>query len=111
MANNYGILVDYHWCSGCHSCELACQMEFGYDIGQGGIKIFEVGPWQIEGDTWQFDYAPVLTDQCDGCEDRVAQGKLPTCVHHCQAKCMTYGPIEELARQMQGNNKQQLYSL
>ena len=25
----YGLLVDAQWCSGCHSCEIACQMEPG----------------------------------------------------------------------------------
>ena len=111
MAEKYGILVDYHWCSGCHSCEMACQMEYGYEIGQGGIKVFEVGPWQIEGDIWQFDHAPVFTDQCNGCEERVARGKLPSCVHHCQAKCMTYGPLDELSVKLKDHKKQQLYSL
>jgi anaerobic dimethyl sulfoxide reductase subunit B (iron-sulfur subunit) len=111
MVADYGILIDYHWCTGCHSCEMACQMEFGYPIGQVGVKVFEVGPWQIEGDTWQFDFAPVFTDMCDGCTERVSQNKLPACVHHCQAKCMTYGRIDELAGGLKDHKKQQLYSL
>ena len=37
------------------------------------------------------------THLCDLCEDRVASGKLPTCVHHCQAGVMVYGPLQELA--------------
>jgi anaerobic dimethyl sulfoxide reductase subunit B (iron-sulfur subunit) len=86
-------------------------MEFGFAIGQGGIKVFEIGPWQIEGDTWQFDFAPVLTDQCDGCANRALAGKQPTCVHHCQARCMTYGPLSELAIALADHRKQQLYSL
>ena len=28
---------------------------------------------------------PVLTKACDMCEDRVAKGKMPMCVQHCQA--------------------------
>ena len=28
---------------------------------------------------------------------RVEAGKLPTCVHHCQAGVMVYGTLEELA--------------
>ena len=30
----------------------------------------------------------------------VKEGRLPTCVHHCQGLCMYYGPVEDLARQM-----------
>ena len=31
----YGILADAQWCSGCHSCEVACQMEHGLPVGEG----------------------------------------------------------------------------
>ncbi|WP_417340999.1 hypothetical protein [Gordonibacter urolithinfaciens] len=31
------------------------------------------------------------------CAVRVEAGKLPTCVHHCQAGVMVYGTLEELA--------------
>jgi len=104
-----GLLIDYEFCSGCHSCEMACSMEHGLPIGQFGIKIAQIGPWQIEGDIWQYDFVPVPTDQCDLCADRVAQGKLPTCVHHCQSKVMSYGPVEELAKELK-KKKQVLFT-
>lgn len=107
----YGILVDYEWCTGCHSCEMACQMEYGYEINQGGVKVFEMGPWEIETDTWQYDYMVVFGDQCDLCEERVSKGKQPTCVKHCQAKCMTYGKIEDLVKQLHDHPKQTLFAL
>ena len=25
-----GILVDYEWCSGCHTCEMACTVELSH---------------------------------------------------------------------------------
>ena len=106
-----GLLIDYEYCSGCHSCEMACSMEHGFPIGQYGIKIAAIGPWQIEGDKWQYDYVPVPTDQCDLCVDRVAKGKLPTCVHHCQCKVMTYGPLEELSLELGKKRKQVLFTL
>ena len=37
------------------------------------------------------------THLCDLCAARVEAGKLPTCVHHCQAGVMVYGTLEELA--------------
>lgn len=107
----YGILVDYEWCTGCHSCEMACQMEYDYPVGQTGVKVFEMGPWEIETDTWQFDHMVVFGDQCDLCEERVSKGKQPTCVKHCQAKCMTYGKIEDLVKQLHDHPKQTLFAL
>ena len=108
---DYGILVDYEWCTGCHSCEMACQMEHGYEIGQGGVKVFQLGPWQIEGDHWQYDYSIVFGDQCDLCAERTEKGEKPTCVKHCQAKCLTYGKLEELAKRLSDHPKQSLVAL
>lgn len=31
--SGYGILIDYNWCTGCHSCEMACQMEKKLPMG------------------------------------------------------------------------------
>ena len=52
MSRN-GILIDYEYCSNCHTCEVACKMELGIPEGKWGIRVFEVGPWNIEGDKWQ----------------------------------------------------------
>lgn len=96
----YGILVDYQWCSGCRSCEIACQMEHDLPPERTGVKIFEVGPWQIEGERWQHDYLPVFTNECDLCHKRVGEGKEPSCVQHCQARILEYGKVAELAGKM-----------
>lgn len=37
------------------------------------------------------------TDRCDRCAVRQSQGKLPSCVQHCQAGCIYVGTLEELA--------------
>ena len=107
----YGILVDYEWCTGCHSCEFACQMEHGYPVGQTGILVNEIGPWKIDEDVWQLAYMPVPTDQCDLCASRVERGHVPTCVKHCQAKCLEYGPLDELAGRLGAKAKQALVAL
>ena len=39
------------------------------------------------------------------------KGKEPTCVHHCQAACMEYGKIEDLAKKLTDHPKQVLYAL
>ena len=102
-----GLLINYEYCTGCHSCEIACRNELGLGLGLWGIKMTEVGPFQIdaEEDTWNWDYAPILTSLCNLCADRVAAGQDPACAHHCLANCIEYGTIEDLAKraeEMQG---------
>lgn len=109
--SKYGILIDYDWCTGCHSCEFACQMEHQFPIGQTGILVNEIGPWQIKGDKWQYSFLPAFTDQCDLCAERVALGKLPSCVSHCQSQCMYYGTLEELQERLESKTKQALFAL
>ena len=103
-----GILIDYEYCSGCQTCMMACQVERKLPIGRYGIVVNTVGPWAIdkENDVWQYDYIPTLTDECDLCESRVAKGKLPSCVMHCQAAVMKYGDLETLLAEMQKKHKQ-----
>ncbi len=106
-----GILVDYEWCSGCHACEIACQMELGLPPDKWGIKITPLGPWQIEGDKWQHINMPLFSEQCNLCESRTAKGKLPSCVHHCQAKCLSYGELSELSTKLADKTQQALFAL
>ena len=109
----YGLLVDYAWCTGCHSCEMACAVEHGFPQGQCGVVVCEVGPWSYgpENDRWQVGYQPAFTDQCDLCAARTVKGGTPTCVKHCQAKCLEYGPLDELAGKLGAKAKQALVAL
>lgn len=93
-----GLLINYKYCSGCHSCEISCKNEHDIPLGKWGIKIHEDGPWQLPNGEWHWDNVPVPTEICDLCADRVAQGKQPSCVQHCQAKVMEFGPLDELAK-------------
>ena len=58
------LLINYEYCTGCHSCEIACRNELGLGLGEWGIKLEQVGPFQIDERTWNFDYAPILTTLC-----------------------------------------------
>lgn len=104
----YGILVDYEWCSGCRACEVACQMEHNLPPERFGVVVTPVGPWQIEGERWQHAFVPTFTDECTLCARRTSAGKLPSCVHHCQAAVLTYGPVDELATQLAEKPRQLL---
>ena len=103
-----GILVDYEWCSGCMSCVVACQMEHGFASDRSGVVVREIGPWCIEGDTWQDSFVPSFTDECDLCARRLEAGKRPTCVHHCQARVRSFGNVDELASRLALKPKQML---
>lgn len=102
----YGLLIDNEYCTGCHSCEVACKNEHNLPLGQWGIKVLELGPWQLmDGKRWEYRYVPVPTSYCDLCATRTAEGQDPTCVHHCLASCMEYGPLDELAEKMAEKGK------
>ncbi len=106
-----GLLIDYEFCTGCHSCEVACKTELNLPGGQFGIKLVQDGPRKIYNSSkWEYNYIPFPTSLCNLCEDRTASGKLPSCVHHCQSGAMFYGPVEELARQQAGKSKMVLFT-
>lgn len=106
----YGLLIDYDFCTGCHTCEAACKVEHKLTYGQWGIKLAQDGPRKLENGRWEYFYVPIPTSLCDLCEDLVSVGKFPTCVAHCQADVMTYGPVKELAKKMLEKPKMVLFA-
>ena len=104
------MLIDYEFCTGCQSCEVACKEEHRIPVGQWGIRLLDDGPWECADGKFNWNKIPVPTDLCDLCAGRVAAGKEPTCVHHCQAFCMRFGTIEELAAELAGKPKQVLWA-
>ena len=101
-----GLMIDNEYCTGCHSCEVACKNEKDLPLGQWGIKVLELGPWKRQdGKSWEYRFVPALTADCDLCEDRVAAGGQPSCQLHCLAQVIEYGPLDELARRMTEKGK------
>lgn len=101
MSEKYGLLIDYKYCSGCHTCEVACKRELGLKEGQWGIKLLEKGPYHLEEgnvNAWDWSFVPVPTALCNLCVERTERGEKPACVKHCLAFCMDYGPVDELAK-------------
>ena len=103
------LAIDYEYCSGCHTCEIACQQEHGLAPDKFGIELKQIGPDEISKNKWQYEFLPVPTDRCDRCAVRQSQGKLPSCVQHCQAGCIYVGTLEELADKL-GKKKVALFS-
>ncbi len=104
----YGLLIDYNWCTGCHSCEVACQQEHDYPVGTNGIVVTE---YEYEKDgRVKIDYLPFVTDHCDLCTARLAQNEQPACVKHCQAACMEFGFTDDLSATMKDRSRVTLYT-
>ena len=90
----YGMMIDVQYCTGCHTCEVACQQENGFSAEEFGIKVTE----HIfnERNRLMIDYVPYITDLCNFCLARYNAGKRPSCVKHCLSQCMTFGPVDEV---------------
>ena len=52
MAEKYGLLIDYTWCTGCHSCEMACKDYNDLPASYAFRRVFdyEGGDWKDNGD-------------------------------------------------------------
>ncbi len=107
----YGLLIDYEYCTGCHACEVACIKELNLPLNQYGIKLLTDGPRKMpESNKWDLNNIPFPTSLCNLCEDRVADGKMPSCAQHCQSLVITYGKVEELAAKMVRKPKMVLFT-
>lgn len=104
-----GLLIDYEYCTGCHSCEVACKQEHGFPPGKWGIKVTELIQ-EVSKHKVEIDYLPFPTDLCNLCSQRTERGQLPTCVKHCQAACMSFGELSELVLEMEKKPKTVLFS-
>ncbi len=100
MSIENALMIDYEFCTGCHSCEVACKKYLGLEKGQYGIHVLQDGPREIGEGRWEYNYLPMPTTLCDLCASRTEVGKDPACVHHCPAHCMAYGTVEELSARM-----------
>jgi Fe-S-cluster-containing dehydrogenase component len=104
----YALLIDYDFCTGCHSCEVACQQEHQYPVGTNGIVVKE---YEYEaGGRVRIDYLPFFTNHCDLCKDRRQRKELPACVKHCQSACMEFGTTKALSAKMGERNRLVLYT-
>lgn len=99
----YGLYINYEWCTGCHACEFACKQERELEPDQWGIRVVEVS--YDKNSKKVIEYHPILTEYCNFCAERVQAGRKPACVHHCQAFCMGFDELEKLSQPMRQNGK------
>jgi Fe-S-cluster-containing dehydrogenase component len=108
MTMKNGLLIDYNYCTGCHTCEVACQQEHDFPAGKNGIVVTE---YEYETMTKvSIDHLPFPTDLCDLCINRHREGEQPACVKHCQAACMQFGPLDKLVKEMEARPKMVLFA-
>ena len=105
----YGLLIDYEYCTGCHACEVACSQEFKRPAGVNGLQVIETIQKLPNGRAY-LAYIPFPTELCILCGPRTRQGLEPACVQHCMAACMKYGRIEDLAQEMGEKPRMVLWS-
>ncbi len=103
-----GLMIHYEYCTGCHSCEVACKQEHNYPVGRGGIYLNEVIT-ELPDKTLRIDYLPFPTQHCNLCASRTTRGEQPACVKHCQAAVMYYGNLAELANRMEQQPRSVLF--
>ncbi|MBP2654106.1 MAG: 4Fe-4S ferredoxin iron-sulfur binding domain protein [Firmicutes bacterium] len=103
-----GLFIDYEFCTGCHTCEVACKQENSYPAGLWGIKVNEIVLESL--DKVEINYLPFPTELCNLCANRTVNGERPSCVKHCQADCMKYGELTELVKEMENKPKTVLFA-
>lgn len=108
MKARYGLLIDYEFCTGCYTCQVACQQEHRWPEGMSGIRVMEVVQELPKGRHW-LAYIPFPTELCILCPDRVKEGLEPACVAHCMAGCMKFGQVEDLAKELARKPRQVLW--
>ena len=105
----HGLLIDYDFCTGCLTCEVACQQEHDFPVGKCGIKVTEY-VYAADKKPVAVDYLPFPTELCDLCINRCKYGETPACVKHCQSFCMSFGPLDQLVKQMDGLARSVIFS-
>ena len=62
----YGLLIEYEYCTGCHTCRVACAQEYRWPVGMGGIRVVETLQ-QLPGGRAHLTYLPIPTQLCTLC--------------------------------------------
>ena len=71
MAKNseYGLLIDYEYCTGCYACQVACAQEYKWPAGMGGIRVKEIVQ-NLPNDKPYLLFLPFPTELCVLCAAR-----------------------------------------
>lgn len=95
-----GMLVDYDYCTGCHSCEVSCKERFDMAEDEWGIKLADNGHGVTARPTGNGTTCPSPPRNATCAPTGLPPGKKALCEQHCQALVITVGPLDELAKKM-----------
>jgi Fe-S-cluster-containing dehydrogenase component len=104
-----GLLIDYEYCTGCHTCQVACSQEYDWPAGMAGIRVLEVVQ-KLPHDKAYLTFLPFPTELCILCGPRTKKGLEPACVKHCMAGCMKFGRLRDLSKEMDHKPRMVLWS-
>jgi Fe-S-cluster-containing dehydrogenase component len=104
-----GLLIDFEYCTGCFTCQVACAQEYRRPKDQVGIQVMEIITIKADGDPY-LAFLPFPTENCNLCLGRTRKGEKPTCAKHCMANVIQSGTIDELAEKM-NKPRMVLYSI
>jgi Fe-S-cluster-containing dehydrogenase component len=108
--SEYAMLIDYEYCTGCKSCEVACKQEYHRPSGRvGGVEVKEF-IHRLPNDQLFITYIPTFTRACVFCAGRVKKGMAPACVKHCMANILAFGKLDDLRKQIPGKRKAILWT-
>ena len=105
----HGLLIDYEYCTGCYSCQVACCQEYGWEAGMSGMQVFE-SVQKLPNDKAYVSFLPFPTELCILCTPRTKKGLEPACVKHCMANVITWGRLEDLAEKLGEKPRMVLWS-
>jgi len=74
-----------------------------------GMQVIETIQELPSGEAY-LAFTPFPTELCTLCAHRTNKGLEPACVKHCMARCIKYGPIEDLAKEMTKKGRMVLWA-
>ncbi len=104
-----GLLIDYEYCTGCYTCQVACAQEYRRPKEQIGMYISEIVTMKADKKPY-ITYIPFPTENCNLCAGRTSRGLEPACVKHCMANVIKHGVVEELANDMKKKSRTVLWA-
>ncbi len=92
-----GLMIDYEYCTGCQSCEIACKNEHGFPLDKWGIKMMEFGPIEMDGEVGMETTCPSPPASATCAPNASKRAAFPP------ARCIAWptssnGLVDELAR-------------
>jgi Fe-S-cluster-containing dehydrogenase component len=105
----YGLLIDYEYCTGCYTCQVACAQEYSRPKDQIGMQVIETITMLPSGKPY-LAFIPFPTENCTLCVGRIRKGLEPACVKHCMANVIKHGSIEELSKGVNEKSRMVLWA-